>query len=133
MKINIETIQHDQQRYPTVGDWWLQPNGDMEIRVSDMGNVEYEWLVACHEITEALLCKREDIAEESVSDFDRNFEELRKYAPDLIGDQESGDMVSAPYHKQHITASQVEQFVAGVMGMDFRKYEKAINDLDNGK
>ena len=35
MKINIETIPHGDQRYPTVGDYWDDSDGVVQVRVSE--------------------------------------------------------------------------------------------------
>ena len=40
MKIEIRTIPHEQQRYPTCGDWQFEKPDELTIRVSDMGNME---------------------------------------------------------------------------------------------
>ena len=37
MNITIKTIAHDKQRYDTVGDWWFDDEGDLQIRVSRVG------------------------------------------------------------------------------------------------
>lgn len=129
MNINIKTIPHSGQRYPTVGDWWWEENGDLEVRVSDMGNPVYEWLVAEHEINEALKCKADGVVEKVVSEFDMRFENLREQYPDIIGDQEPGDMVSAPYHPQHIGATQIEKFSASFHGVNWDDYNSTVDNL----
>jgi len=128
MNIFIKTIPHKEQRYETVGDWWWDGD-DLHIRVSDMGNYIYEWLVAEHEINEALRCKKDGIDERVVSDFDKSFEELRKKFPDIIGDQEPGDMVSAPYHKQHIGATEIEKLSCKFHGEDWDEYNNTVDSL----
>ena len=45
MKITIDTIPHNQQRYPTVGDWAFDSNGNLIIAVSDLGDWRYNALV----------------------------------------------------------------------------------------
>ena len=74
MNINIQTIPHDQHRYPTCGDWLLDESGNLQIRVSDMGNTDYEALVALHELVEVLLCKKRGITTEQVDVFDKQYE-----------------------------------------------------------
>ena len=45
MKVTIEVIPNENQRYPTVGDW--QWDGDnLTISVSAIGDWRYEMLVA---------------------------------------------------------------------------------------
>ena len=62
MKINIETIPHSDQRYPTVGDYWDDENGVIQVRVSDMKDWRYEALVVMHELIEMFLTKHRGIA-----------------------------------------------------------------------
>ena len=61
MKTIIETISHKAQKYPTVGDWRNDPDGTLRIRVSDMKNEDYEFLIALHELVEQHLCKKRGI------------------------------------------------------------------------
>ena len=44
-KIIIESVPHDSHRYETVGDWYREEDGTLRIKVSDMGNEDYEILV----------------------------------------------------------------------------------------
>lgn len=74
MKITIETIPYDQQRYPTVGDWTFDKEGNLLIRVSGMGDWRKEALVAVHELVEVLICKQRGITQEQVDKFDMDFE-----------------------------------------------------------
>ncbi len=135
LKINIETIPHESHRYPTVGDWWfVEPQEGseekrLEVRVSNMGNWKYEYLVAMHEVDEALLCYARGIPEKVVSDFDVVFEKIRESFPEVIGDQEPGDMVSAPYNKEHVFATKIERLRAAEMGVSWDEYNDAVEDL----
>src|SRR6516165_10297182 len=97
MKITIEVIPHKAQRYPTVGDWWFDKNGDLEIRVSALSDWRLESLIAVHELWEVLLCKHTGITEASVTEFDVEFEKRR--APG--DDSEPGDSPKAPYRSEH--------------------------------
>ena len=116
-------------RYPTVGDWWIDGKGNLEVRVADMKNTHYEWFVAEHEINEALLCIRDGVDEKIITEFDIVFEKLREQYPELIGDQEPGNMVSAPYNKQHLAATNIEMLTCWVFKEDWGKYDDAINSL----
>ena len=98
MKINIETIPHGAQRYPTVGDYWDDENGVVQIRVSDMKDWRYEALVAMHELIEMFLTKHREIAEPLISEFDIKFEQSREQS--LVGG-EPGDHPHAPYRREH--------------------------------
>ena len=69
MNVKIVTIPHEEQRYPTVGDWVV--NGDnLYISVSKMSDPRYELLVAVHELVEVLLCKERGISQVLVDKFD---------------------------------------------------------------
>ena len=125
MKITIETIPNDQQRYPTVGDWFFDLKGDLVIKVSQMGDWRYEALVAVHELVEVLLCKHQGVSQEAVDKFDMSFEKNR-------GDQcldEPGDHPEAPYVKQHCIATAVERLLAAELGVMWKEYDNTIQSL----
>ncbi len=42
MDIHIKTVPHKEQRYNTVGDYWIEDRV-IQIRVSEMGNEDYEF------------------------------------------------------------------------------------------
>ena len=125
MKINIQTIKHWKQRYPTVGDWWWDGNNDLVIRVSEMKDRRHVILVAFHEMIEAVLCDERGITEQEVTKFDEAFEEHRKEG-DL---SEPGDDVMAPYYKEHQFATELEHEFADELEVDWKEYESAINSL----
>jgi hypothetical protein len=125
MKIQVKTIQHKEQRYETVGDWWWDKKNTLQIRVSEMSNPKYEQLVALHEIVEALLCDDAGVAEEDVTAFDIAFEKIRP-----PGDEsEAGDSKSAPYYHQHQVATMLEQMFAIQLNVRWSDYEKEVNSL----
>lgn len=136
MKIVIETIPHQAQRYPTVGDWYykteseLTPQGGitqevLHIKVSELGDWRYNALVAVHELLEVLACQQDNVTQEEVDKFDMNFEANRK--PD--DDREPGDCPDAPYQKQHCLATAGERMLAVALGVKWGEYEAAIMEL----
>lgn len=126
-KISIEVIPHNDQRYETCGDWIYGSEG-LKIRISET-NPKYEFLVAVHELIEALLCNFKDIKEQDVTDFDMDFERMRDHSPRIVGDDEPGDNENAPYHHEHQMASRVERWIGDSIGIDWNEYEKIINNL----
>ena len=82
MKIEMLTIPHDQQDYPTVGNWKILPDGSLKIEVSDMGNEDYNFLVGIHEAIEVWLCKKRGITQQAVDDFDIAYEANRPEGDD---------------------------------------------------
>lgn len=127
MNIEIKKIPHEDQRYPTVGDWYFHDvdNEILTITVSKMKDWRMEMLVAFHELAEVILCKHRRITQESVDDFDRKFEQNREFG-DL---SEPGDSPEAPYRREHFFATNVERLLAAELGVNWNLYEKEINEL----
>lgn len=138
MKINIETIPHEKQRYTTVGDWewgveWDRPPGTdmgpkelwkpvdaLTIRVSKLSDWRLEFLIGVHELIEAMLCKQAGITTTQVDAFDKAFGDR---------DEEPGDDSQAPYRKQHCIATGIERLLAAELGVDWKAYEQELFDL----
>lgn len=119
MTIILSVVPHAAQRYDTVGDWtW---NGDrLEIRVSkEVGKTRQDFvaLVFVHELTEAMLCRRDGVPESVIDRFDMSYP----------GSGEPGDDPSAPYHREHQAAEHVERALAASLGIDWRSYERALD------
>lgn len=125
MKITIETIPHEQQRYPTVGDWQYDESGNLTIRVSQLSDWRREALIAVHELVEVILCKGVGLSQEAVDAFDIAFE--KKRAPD--DDSEPGDNPNAPYRRQHCFATAVERMLCAELGVSWEEYEEELSSL----
>lgn len=128
MKINIETIPHKNQRYPTVGDYWIEKNGDIQIRVSDIGNRYYEYLVASHELRELILCIKRGIAFDKIDKFDTQYEKDRERGKYTL-DQEPGNDPDAPYKKEHQYATAIEMIDAQMLDVDWAEYNNKVMSL----
>jgi hypothetical protein len=129
MKIVIETILHETQRYTTVGDWFYAPDGTLHIKVSALSDPRYEFLVGIHEAIECELCRQAGVTQEVVDKFDIEYEKNR--ADD--NEDEAGDDPAAPYHTQHCVATGVERILAAVLGVDWKLYEQELFDLPEVK
>lgn len=127
MKISIETILHEEQRYPTVGDYQTDEHGTY-VRVSDMGNEDYEFLVALHELVELYLAKKRGITDEAIDAFDMQFERDRE-AGLHTEDEEPGDDAGCPIRKEHFFATNIERMVALELGVDWTEYDKTVIGL----
>lgn len=125
MHLQAFVVRHEDQRYPTVGDWFIVTPNRIEVKVSEMGNEDYEFLVAMHEFIEAYLCNKHNILEEEVNAFDIKFEQER---PENNFD-EPGNHPAAPYHREHKIATKVERLLAECMGVDWEEYDNAVNSL----
>lgn len=125
MKIQLQTIPHSNQRYDTVGDYWTDEDGCDQIRVSEMGNPDFEFLVSIHEQIEQHLTRKRGISEESITAFDKAYEANR---PE--GDEsEPGDHPMAPYRKEHFVATNIERILAAELNVDWAVYDHVVNSL----
>jgi hypothetical protein len=125
MNVFIKTIPHKEHRYETCGDWWWGKDGTLQIRVSQMSDWRYEFLVALHELTEVFLCKFSGVGQKQVDRFDIAYEKKRK-----AGDEsEPGDSPKAPYRTQHCIATGIERIVAAFLGVVWADYDKEIQSL----
>lgn len=123
--INIGVIPHNEHRYETVGDYWYPQSFRMELRVSDMQNEDYEFLVMIHELIEAHLCRRRGIEEPVIKEFDEAFEAKRESG----NFDEPGDSLDAPYNKEHKFATSIEMQLAKEIGVNWDAYTEAVNSL----
>lgn len=128
MNVTVRIIPHEEQRYETVGDWVFLSDDHLVVTISNLDNFYYSFLVALHEQIEAVLCKQAGIDEKDVTAFDTIFEAERA-AGKHDAEAEPGDDPQAPYHEQHIIATQIEKEIAAALKIDWRKYEKAIYAL----
>lgn len=111
---NIKTIPHSDQLYDTIGDWRTE-GGCIQFRVSSMGNADYEFLVALHEMIEKQLCRKVGITEQMVDAWDLSHEDA----------EEPGALEDCPYREQHMIAEAIERTVAVKLGVDWNKYTDA--------
>jgi hypothetical protein len=126
LRIHILTKPHSDQRYDTCGDWLFdKQDGSLIIYVSNLGDWKQELCVAVHELIEAMLCKDLGITDELVTEFDEDFESKRVEG----NTDEPGDSPDAPYKAQHFFATSLERLLAAELGVDWKEYEEAINNL----
>lgn len=104
MKITIEIIPHDQQRYETCGDWQWSPDWkELNIYVSAMDDLESETGIAVHEMREAILCRYRGISDETVTNWDVTHPESN----------DPGSLKGCPYGVEHHAAEFAERaFIA---------------------
>lgn len=120
MNADIRTIPHADQRYPTAGDWWWE--GDtLHIRVSQLGDPRFEFLVAVHEFVEAMLCKFQGVPEHAVDRWDLTYK--GDYADD------PGNDPGAPYHNQHREGIVHERLLAYTLALPWPAYEASFDAL----
>lgn len=116
--ILVETIAHSEQRYDTVGDWYFD-GLRQRIRVSSLGSLNYEFLIAVHELIEWFLCENRGISEATVDAFDKHH----------LASPEPGNLKDAPYHREHQMAMKIERMLAKELGVDWKEYCTVIDKL----
>jgi hypothetical protein len=126
-EIMIKTIQDNEQRYNTVGDYYTDDAGKRIFLISDMNNWKYETLIAVHEIIESALCQARGIIDGDIDNFDIDFEKKRLTKPNI---GEPGDQLDAPYFNEHQFATKVEKMLAQELDVDWEKYSRACAKLD---
>ncbi len=125
MRIHVETIPHENQRYPTVGDYWDE-DGTEQVRISQMKDWRYEILVTVHELVEMAIAKHRRIPEEAITAFDIAFEQARESG---FVQGEPGDQPNAPYRREHVFATNIERLFAAELDVDWHEYDEYVNRL----
>jgi hypothetical protein len=121
VRIIIQTIPHNQQRYSTCGDWIVDPaDRALYLYVSIMGNPDSEFAVAIHEMIEAWACLRAGISQTKVDEFD-------KRAAVVYPGAEPGDLPDSPYLQQHVFATEIEKRVIAFLA--WQNHENAVDDV----
>ena len=114
-EINIRFIEHNKQRYDTLGDYWETPTS-IEFRISILPKYCYSFFVLLHELWEKFRNDVLGITDKSVDKFDIDHPEL----------DDPGLSLEAPYHKTHMEADAIERIAVVMAGEDWIKYEEAI-------
>jgi hypothetical protein len=127
-EIYIRVIPHDQQRYETVGDYWYDKDGVLQVRVSDMGNELYEKMVIIHELVEEALTKHKGITEQQIMDFDLYYEKRREQGL-VPEDSEPGFDNNAPYLFEHSLATSFEMMMCAHAGISWNDYDSTVMNL----
>ena len=119
LNIEIRTVPHKAQRYDTCGDWFYE--GDkLIILVSELGDWRKEYLVADHELREAMICRHKGITAEMVDAFDFTWK----------GEGEPGDDPKCPCRKEHFFATSIERLTAAELEVNWTEYDKQIENLE---
>lgn len=129
LEIHIKVIPHEHHRYPnTVGDYWYDKEGVLQVRVSNLGSEIFEKMVICHELIEEALTKHRGVTEQEIMDFDLYHNE--RIAQGLVlPEAEAGFATNAPYRNEHAFATATELGMCALGNIDWYEYEKTVNNL----
>lgn len=125
LNIQIKSIPHGEQRYPTVGDYQTDHHGKTTILVSDMGNDSWSLAIGLHEVIESHLCKLAGITDQEINDFDLWYDKHRQDD----WPEEPGDHPDCPYYQQHQFASLIERQFIREAGENWHKYDGPIIEM----
>ena|ERR1019366_771308 len=134
--IEVVTIPHAEQRYPTWADW--EHNGDRTvITVSEVKDWRYLRLAAIHELLEETVCLHMGITQGMVDAFDVDYENRRMAGEHFAVcgcpiTNDPGSDIHAPYRLAHKYAESVEYGLARVLDVDAKEYDAAFIALDGG-
>ena len=117
-RLVVEVIPQDRQRYDTLGDYWQDPDGTLQIRITEMADWRYVWLVLMHELAEYGLCLHRGISEPDIMAFDIAWE-ARNTDPNA----EPGNDPEAPYYFEHgFAENEIERPMAEALEVDWDQY-----------
>lgn len=126
MKIIIQTIPHSQHRYPTVGDYWIDAEGVLQVRISKELRHDSQIAVILHELVELALVMHRGIDLHQIDEFDRQHE-IARAAGEVNG--EPGDAPGSPYRQEHRFAENVERLFIQELGIPWDEHEKDVDRL----
>lgn len=107
-RIDIEFIPAASMRVPGVGDWF-HVGETLYIRAIEGPDA---FLIALHELVEAVLCEKHGVSQADVDAFDDKFA-----GENHPQDDEPGDDPRAPYRTEHRDACIIEFLMARLLGI----------------
>ena len=135
MEIHIKTIPAEHQRYPTVGDYWYDTEGVLQVRITEMPESIspelaefYTKMIIVHELSEEALTKFRGLTEPEIADFDKYYE-MRREQGLVPEDSEPGFDNNAPYLREHTLSTAIEMQMCAMAGLSWSDYDNLINEL----
>jgi hypothetical protein len=124
MPIVVKSVPHKDHRYPTIGDYFIDRESNLQIRVSQELDLKYRFLVILHELIEAFLCQSRGISFDLIDQYDIAYELQHPNNLD-----EPGETEDSPYRNEHNFATYIEKVVARELDVDMEEYNKACEAL----
>lgn len=122
-RIIVETIESQDQRYPTCGDYW-ETEDEMHFRITKQDNEDYEALVFLHEFVEFILTRKRGIAEPAISEYDIKWEEYNEKG--MAAADEPGNEPGCIYYQEHRFSENMERLLAQEMNIDWFTYNNKL-------
>ena len=127
MRIIVDVIPHNEQRYETCGDWFWEGE-TLYIKVSKMSDWRREFLIAWHELFECMWSKQNGVTQEAVDAFDMKFLADQKKG-DHPDEEEPGDNPNCPCYIGHQLGVAFEQLACIELKEDWIKYNEEVDSL----
>jgi hypothetical protein len=96
-EIIIKVIPQNKQRYPTLGDYWIEKDS-LQVRVSEDADWRREWGIILHELFEYGIVLYRGIDIKKIDEYDINYR-----------GNDPGTNPKAPYHTEHMSALEIEE------------------------
>lgn len=122
-RIIVDFIDKNEQRYSTAGDYYEDDN-NIYIKITKQTNEDYEMLILLHELIEYHLTKKRGIPEQSILQYDLDWNETNKRG--LCKSDEPGNEPGCIYAKEHRFAENLERLMALELEVDWFKYNDTI-------
>jgi hypothetical protein len=103
-------------------DWYVDPKGDLQVRICPMSDPRMEIALALHEAFEAVLCLHDGVTVKQVDEFDKQYDLDHEDDNDI----EAGDDPKAPYRVQHSLATAVERIYVAHVDLSWREYDDEL-------
>lgn len=130
LNINIKIIPHKEQRFNTTAEWWIDDAGILQVRVSDLGNLDYIKLHVIHELFEAFACTYNKNADlDVVEAFDAQYEAKREAGAELNSYDEAGFDPDCPYQDEHVAATGVEMLLSTFLRVKWSNYDRRVSEV----
>lgn len=121
MDINIKIVPPSEMRPEVDGvDWHWDEKGNLQVRVAPMSDWRRETLLAIHETVEAIMCKHNGVSQQSVDDFDQEYDKTHPT------DCNAGDDPAAPYKREHCLATAIERILCAELDVDWQSYDDEL-------
>lgn len=116
MRIEVRTIDHGKQRYDTVGDYFMDKDGVLQVRISNAKDWRSEAAVLVHELVEYFLCRRSRVKLDTIDQWDKDHADAA----------EPGDVPDCPYARQHRFAENLERLLVAELGLRWDEHERLV-------
>lgn len=127
MKLSIEFIEQEEQRFYTVGDWTQLEDGTIKIWITKFDDWRSSFMILMHELVEIGITLNAGIKSKDCDDFDAMWEEELKRGLHADDDEPGWDK-RCPYKRGHFWGDNIERFFCFIFKIKWDNYEKDCLD-----